>query len=563
MVRKSANFNDINQEKSINGTWQCHPLALNSPRTLHQAVAIDDHRVVVSGGINDRFQTLKSAEIYDFWQNSVTSLPDFLVLRYFHSSVVCDDQVFIIGGRSNSANIDGPDSIPDKSLKSVEYFNMKVDMKGTNRKHCYKWKRVSDMGISRFDFASSVTHDNKYIYVLGGKSIVDSKIRNRNEMNLENGVKFLSSVERYDMINDKWESVASMNHSRAGHHSVMVGQSIFVFGGFTCVRDKQLGYDNTVELARTTEIFDTSSQTWKFGPPLPFTFSNLVAIIPFQKWIILMGGQQSGSSDTSYLFFNSITHDWFVNQKLNDLITKRNEHAQVVLDKKILVLGGLNTKGKILKSIEFTNIEDLVADENDGDQNSVERNVIHEQSVTVQNEDSYLNISIDASLKEVELSLLITELEEDFNEAFVQLGGDCSTSWLEDEDLTKKSSKVLKGYEIAKGEGKENLKESGVSMLVQNNNSNESVPSQKCNDYHQTFLQDKPVEEEFIDVDEERESSESDQSPNDVKLSLISLDELFHTHDGSFQAVEGERAIPKWKLGIIGLVAVFFFCDVM
>lgn len=424
---------EYTHNQPIASSWRRHPISLESPRTLHQAVAVDNHRVVVSGGINDQFQMLKTVELYDFWENSAMPLPDLSVVRYFHSSVVCDDQVFIIGGCSDYAHSAGEDKI-NKSLNSVEFFNMKEWTHDFNMNRCCKWKSVANMGTSRFDFATCITQDNNFIYALGGKSI-------GNHTSSVRGMQLLSSVERYDMINDKWEYVTSMRYPRAGHLSVTVGHEIFVFGGMTYSmnRNKQnFNAEDRVEVARTTEIFNIRSQSWTFGPPLPIEFSNLVAIVPYEKWIVLMGGQEPTSTDTSYLFFNTKTHEWYVNQQLNDLVTPRNEHAQTILDEKLLVFGGLNTKGKILKTIEFTNIQDFFLSGNHDRNFLIENSAVCEKSMDIIHDESCLNISVESSSKEIELSLLITELEDDFHQAFVQLGGDCSMSWMEDEGFQSK-----------------------------------------------------------------------------------------------------------------------------
>ena len=64
---------------------------------------------------------------------------------------------------------------------------------------------------------AAVTLGN-YIYAIGG--LIDAGVFLRK----------LKTVERYDVLNDKWESVASMKYERYYPKAVVFNKKIYVFG---------------------------------------------------------------------------------------------------------------------------------------------------------------------------------------------------------------------------------------------------------------------------------------------------------------------------------------------
>ena len=65
---------------------------------------------------------------------------------------------------------------------------------------------------------SLVNFKNKFIFLIGGSSVQDSKIT-------------LDSVHKYDIENNSWSATSTLNHVRAQHASCTLNEFIYVFNG--------------------------------------------------------------------------------------------------------------------------------------------------------------------------------------------------------------------------------------------------------------------------------------------------------------------------------------------
>jgi hypothetical protein len=519
------------QSTTVMSIWQECDIKMTKARTLHAAVAIDDHRILVTGGIDNRFQRLKSAEVIDFWRDEISSLPEMSTARYNHVSVFQPhtEQIFAIGGydnpddsptpRSSNSSTDVGGSKNNRSnrhhiggsLKSVECLNLKQkttmdslcssssissSSNSSSRSSNRQWEKVSSMIEARYDFAATISPYDNCIYVFGGRtddfdpSLNDNcssdclrtdtstcTTTQKSHLSVHTQSSLLSSVERYDITTNIWESIAPMAYSRASHVAVLVGQHIFILGG-TCTDDDeckagiQCEGENKIGSspkrsspkisspnrsspisAAKTEIFHIPTQTWMMGPTMPIVLSHMAAIAVLDKYIMLIGGvnhlvDQQGKSNRNkiiadtFLILDTETYRWYINGKdttddkvsatdhNNRLMMPRYEHVGVLLDKdKILIFGGLNDKGKILDSIEYAAVQDLLPSslidllrDNEIEHDACFENMklSHESSF----EDNNMNITIDASTHEVEISLLINELEEEVHEAINHVHGE-------------------------------------------------------------------------------------------------------------------------------------------
>merc|ERR1719322_1713603 len=98
---------------------------------------------------------------------------------------------------------------------------------------------------------TSCSHSWKLYYAIGGWN--DKEKFNTVEIG------FLKTVERYDVLNDKWEFVASMKHERhftkaVVKTAVVFNKKIYVFGGYQ-------GYKN--DFVKIVECYDEETNEWK------------------------------------------------------------------------------------------------------------------------------------------------------------------------------------------------------------------------------------------------------------------------------------------------------------
>jgi len=67
-------------------------------------------------------------------------------------------------------------------------------------------------------------------------------------------VETFNTVERYDVLNDKWEFVASMKYKREFPEAVVFNKKIYVFGGYQ-------SYKN--DFVKIVECYDEETNEWK------------------------------------------------------------------------------------------------------------------------------------------------------------------------------------------------------------------------------------------------------------------------------------------------------------
>ena len=79
-----------------------------------------------------------------------------------------------------------------------------------------------------FEIIKGVVTLENYIYAIGGSNReIDGS---NDEVGGWNYERYLKTVERYDILNDKWEVVASMKYKREFPQAVVFNKKIYVFG---------------------------------------------------------------------------------------------------------------------------------------------------------------------------------------------------------------------------------------------------------------------------------------------------------------------------------------------
>lgn len=86
--------------------------------------------------------------------------------------------------------------------------------------HNQKWEERSTLLYSREGHAIAPVDlpSGKFIYIFGGEIFAED-------------LDFSNKVERYDIQNDTFTEVSSMNLPRRKHCAVTVGEKIFILGG--------------------------------------------------------------------------------------------------------------------------------------------------------------------------------------------------------------------------------------------------------------------------------------------------------------------------------------------
>lgn len=114
---------------------------------------------------------------------------------------------------------------------------------------------------------------------------------------------FLNKVERYDILNNKWELLSPMNYCRVGPFSAYINGKIHVFGG----------YDGTRFLSEHEE-YDLDKNLWKLSSPMiidgmPYK-SAFGMTFCYNGEIYLLGGLNQEYTSSSMIKYNPTTDSY-------------------------------------------------------------------------------------------------------------------------------------------------------------------------------------------------------------------------------------------------------------
>lgn len=166
-------------------------------------IATVNNEVYLLGGKRDK-QRVSIGE--KFSQGQIAHSFGLEAVRSGFGCVVMSNEIIVIGGN------DG-----DHILRTTEKYSQKEGC----------WQRLDNLIESRDELAATIGRDGK-IYAVGGFGSADNIC--------------LKSVERYDPVSMRWESVRPMLNPRRALSAVTLADGIYAIGGF----DGQ-NYLNSVE----------------------------------------------------------------------------------------------------------------------------------------------------------------------------------------------------------------------------------------------------------------------------------------------------------------------------
>ena len=152
------------------------------------------------------------------WMN----LPDMPTARYGHCSVIFQDKVWIIGGKSGL----------NMTLCEIDCFDLSTG----------QWvSGAPDMNNPRYN-ASAVVYQNK-IFVIGGSGFLQNKLK---------------AVEYFDPQSGNWHEFTPLNYEREGMTSVVLQDTLYVIGGHSNNGLVPVPLD-------IIEYWDQGSSSWKIS----------------------------------------------------------------------------------------------------------------------------------------------------------------------------------------------------------------------------------------------------------------------------------------------------------
>ncbi|KAL4624711.1 kelch-like protein 15 isoform X1 [Arapaima gigas] len=237
---------------------------------------------------------------------------------------VLNNFVFLLGGEEL-----GPDGEFHASSKVYRY-----DPRQNS------WLRMADMSVPRSEFAVGVI--GKFIYAVAG--------RTRDET--------FYSTERYNIVEDKWEFVDPYPVNKYGHEGTVLNGKLYITGGITssstskqvCVFDPSREGASEPRTRRTPVL----TSCWENKSKMNYArcFHKMIShngkLYVFGGVCVILRASFESQGCPSTEVYNPETDEWTI---LASMPIGRSGHGVAVLDKQIMVLGGLCYNGHYSDSI--------------------------------------------------------------------------------------------------------------------------------------------------------------------------------------------------------------------
>ncbi|XP_076868938.1 kelch-like protein 15 isoform X1 [Brachyhypopomus gauderio] len=202
------------------------------------------------------------------------------------------------------------------------------------------WLRMADMSVPRSEFAVGVI--GKFIYAVAG--------RTRDET--------FYSTERYDIAEDKWEFVDPYPVNKYGHEGTVLNGKLYITGGITssstskqvCVFDPEREGPSEQRPRRTPVL----TSCWENKSKMNYArcFHKMIShngkLYVFGGVCVILRASFESQGCPSTEVYNPETDEWTI---LASMPIGRSGHGVAVLDRQIMVLGGLCYNGHYSDSI--------------------------------------------------------------------------------------------------------------------------------------------------------------------------------------------------------------------
>lgn len=306
LIQEQVNTNAFNKN-----TWQELP-SMPTARYNMQATYVDG-KIYVSGGLNNDIGILDSFEVFDTVNNTWEKLPSMPSPRYIHNSVEINGKIYFIGGYAFAEDT--------KTILQTKNNKGALNLLQSYEIRTGKWETLKPMNTERF-MPASIVYKNK-IYVAGGatKGLVLNNFEVYNPSDntwkklanmptprvwgkffqkdnylyivggSEGSNSYLSSVDRYDIEKDLWETniIPSMKVPRWGFGATFDKNGVYIAGG-----------SNMNGFVGNVEYFNFKTNKWSYLPNIKPERSG-VDIVATDTGIYLFGMDAWGTNNTLFL----------------------------------------------------------------------------------------------------------------------------------------------------------------------------------------------------------------------------------------------------------------------
>ena len=152
--------------------------------------------------------------------------------------------------------------------------------------------------------------------------------------------KAISSVERFNFLNQTRTQLAELKTARLWHAAVVFENQILVCGGTTCV-----GNLNCIDSIEILDLNDNPPTWHKFAVNLPVKVAGHRCVV-YGNRLLIIGGKTEGGNvlDTIY---ELLLVPPYSSKLLCHMKKKRVYHGAELLDDKVLIAGGMRTEADV------------------------------------------------------------------------------------------------------------------------------------------------------------------------------------------------------------------------
>jgi hypothetical protein len=314
---------NVEMKRSLNEIMK--RLERMAQQTLHEVQAeemkkdiaeggmVREPKVLIAGGWNGR-ENLNSVEMFSLLNATWTPLKPMKEGRQRASSVVYNNQIFVMGGVNQWETV----------IKSIE----KLSLNAVQVDQSITWENVPEL-TGNAPVQCSAVYNGRLI-VIGGYD--GSKYA------CFDSITEISLVPPYTS-----KLLATMPHARHLHGVAMFGDKILILGGGTSSWGWSKNFASVL-------LYDITKNECKELAALPYPVSEMATV----KWgddsVIVVGGAGSNEKPLNkVLLYNIKTQK---SRTLPDMKYKRRGCVASVVRDTVIVMGGQDEKRKYLKSVE-------------------------------------------------------------------------------------------------------------------------------------------------------------------------------------------------------------------
>ena len=266
-----------------------------------------EEKVIVAGGYDDKGK-LNSVEMFSLASGTWTRLQPMREGRGGASSVVWNNELFVIGGKVSSVEKLSLNDVQAK--QAVPWENVRVELPGRLTGHC------------------SVVHNGRLL-IIGG-------------YDGDKGA-CIDSITEISLVPPYTSKVLAVMSQRRGYHGVAIfGDKILIVGGSES--------DFSSSALRSVLMYDVTKNKCQELAPLPYPVYDMATV----KWdddnVMIMGGAHSYDQPLNkVLMYNIKTQK---SHELPNMKYQRRGCVAAVVRDTVIVMGGRDERGNDLKTVE-------------------------------------------------------------------------------------------------------------------------------------------------------------------------------------------------------------------